>query len=71
MQTQAERIAANPSIDLSSKSIVERMEKRSTDLMAAIIRFFNSTLVYFNKSFFGIIDLEISVNLSQYKEFNR
>ena len=70
MQTQAERIAANPSIDLSSKSILERVEKRSTDLMAAIIRFFNSTLVYFNKSFFGI-DLEISVNLSQYKEFNR
>ena len=70
MQTQAERIAANPSIDLSSKSILERVEKRSTDLMAAIIRFFNSTLVYFNKSFFGI-DLEISVNLSQYKEFYR
>jgi hypothetical protein len=70
VQTQAERIAANPSIDLSSKSILERVEKRSTDLMAAIIRFFNSTLVYFNKSFFGI-DLEISVNLSQYKDFNR
>jgi len=70
VQTQAERIAANPSIDLSSKSILERVEKRSTDLMAAIIRFFNSTLVYFNKSFFGI-DLEISVNLSQYKEFYR
>ena len=70
MQTQAERIAANPSIDLSSKSILERVEKRSTDLMAAIIRFFNSTLVYFNKSFFGIA-LEICVNLSQHKEFNR
>ena len=53
VQNQAERISDSPNVDLTSKPIRERIQKRSTILMTAIIRFFDSTLLYFQQSFFG------------------
>jgi hypothetical protein len=35
------------------------LQEKSTDLMAAIIRYFNSALLYFRQDFFGTSPLEV------------
>jgi hypothetical protein len=50
---QAERLADHPNVDLTVEATRNRVHKKSKDLMIAIIRLFNSYLLYFNHGFFG------------------
>jgi hypothetical protein len=45
-------LANNPNYDLDLEKTQALLEEKSTDLMSAIIRFFNSSLVYFSRGFF-------------------
>lgn len=51
IEFEASLLADNPNYDLVLDTT--HLEEKSTDLISAIIRFFNSALVYFSKDFFG------------------
>ena len=51
VQFEASLLADNPDYDLVLDTT--HLKEKSTDLISAIIRFFNSALVYFSKDFFG------------------
>ena len=53
IEYQAARIAENPNFDLDSESTRDLMKEKSIDLMIAMVRFFNSALLYFKHDFFG------------------
>ena len=54
IEFEAALLADNPHYDLSdSGSPRNLVQEKSTDLMTAIIFFFNSSLIYFRKNFFG------------------
>jgi hypothetical protein len=50
-------LADNPKYDSDSQLMVTQdlLQEKSTDLMAAIVRYFNSALIYFRQDFFGNI----------------
>ena len=52
IEFQAALLADNPNYDLDSEKSLNIIEEKSTDLMSAIIIYFNSSLIYFRKNFF-------------------
>jgi hypothetical protein len=54
VEYQLARVAENPSFDLNSESTRITLQYKSIDLMTALIKFFNSFLLYSEHSFFGI-----------------
>jgi len=48
-------LADNPHYDLKNISNRNLVSEKSTDLMTAIVKFFNEALLYFGKSSFGKI----------------
>jgi hypothetical protein len=52
-------LADNPRSDCGLMATDILLQEKSTDLMAAIIRYFNSALIYFRQDFFGILLQEL------------
>jgi hypothetical protein len=55
VEFQAAILADNPNYDLDLESTQKLVNEKSTDLMTAIIKFFDSALIYFSHNFFGSI----------------
>jgi hypothetical protein len=53
IEYQAALIADNPNYNLDLEVTQNILQEKSTDLLAAVIRFLNSALVYFSSNFFG------------------
>jgi len=53
IEFQAARLAENPNFDMNLGSTRNLMKKKGINLLTAIVKFFNSTLLYLNQSFFG------------------
>jgi hypothetical protein len=53
IEFQTALLSDNPNYDLNLETTQALLEEKSTDLMSAIISFFNSTLMYIGNSFFG------------------
>jgi hypothetical protein len=54
IEFEAALLADNPHYDLESMSSRNLVQEKSTDLMTAIVTFFNSSLIHFRKNFFGM-----------------
>lgn len=52
IEYQAHRVA-NPNYDTIPESTRQIIQEKGTDLITAIVRFFNSALLYFSRSFAG------------------
>jgi hypothetical protein len=55
IEFQAAIIADNPTYDLNAESTRNLVEEKSRDLMTAIVRFFDSALIYFSRHFVGML----------------
>ena len=53
MENQAALLVDKPKSDLGLKTSMAILQARSTDLMCAVIQFFNSALLYLKSGFFG------------------
>ena len=53
IEFQAALIADNPSYDLDLKITQDLLKEKSTDLLSAVIKFFNSALLYLSADYFG------------------
>ena len=53
IQYQADRVTANPNFDVIPDSSGNIIRRKGIDLMNAIVKFFNSALMFFSKSFGG------------------
>jgi len=53
IEYQAARITANPNLDVMSTSNRNLMRAKGTDLITAIIEYFDSALCYFSHSLAG------------------
>jgi hypothetical protein len=51
IEYQSALLADNPNYDLDLETTQDLIDEKSTDLMAAVILFFNSALVYLGRSF--------------------
>jgi hypothetical protein len=57
-------LADNPKyVDCDMTVTQDLLREKSTDLMAAIIRYFNSALIYFRQDFFGNIQDDILLTM--------
>jgi hypothetical protein len=54
IEYQSARIAENPNFDLNLESTRNLLSEKATDLMTAMVKFFDSVLLYYNQSFFGM-----------------
>jgi hypothetical protein len=54
IEFQAALVADNPNYDLDLDVTQNLLTEKSTDLLSAIIKFFNSALLYLSGSFFGM-----------------
>jgi hypothetical protein len=53
IEYQTARLAENPNFDLDMEITHSLMQKKSIELMTAVIEFFNSALLYFSRDSFG------------------
>jgi hypothetical protein len=53
IEYQTTRLAANPNFEKMKDSMQNIMEEKGTDLMTAVVRFFNSALLHFSENFPG------------------
>jgi hypothetical protein len=53
IEFQAAILADNPNYDLDLDSTQNIINEKSTDLLTAVVKFFNSALVYFSHEFFS------------------
>jgi hypothetical protein len=53
IEFQAALVADNPSYDLDLEMTQNLLKEKSMDLLSAVIKFFNSALVYLSKGFLG------------------
>ena len=53
MEYLATLVADNPNYDLGLETSMRILNAKSTDLMCAVIDFFNSVLLYLKSGFFG------------------
>jgi hypothetical protein len=53
IEYQTTRLAANPNFEKMNDSMRNIMEEKGTDLMTAVVQFFNSALLHFSESFPG------------------
>ena len=53
IEYQAARVSENPNFDLNSESTRNLMKEKSIDLMTAIVKYFNSALLYYSHDFFS------------------
>jgi len=54
IEFQAALLADNPEYGRDLESVGTLLSEKSTDLLIAVVKFLNSTLLYFSKGFFGI-----------------
>jgi hypothetical protein len=54
MEYQSARIAENPNFDLNLESARNLLSEKATDLMTAMVEFFDSALLYYNRNFFSM-----------------
>lgn len=62
IEFQAVRIVENPSLKLRLDTTQSLMQEKSIDLLTAIVTYFNSSLIYFSRDFFGEINSMSVVN---------
>jgi hypothetical protein len=70
IEFQTALLSDNPNYDLNLETTQNLLEEKSTDLMSAIVSFFNSALIYLSNDFFGKLALlckaeQCLVNLSR------
>jgi hypothetical protein len=53
IEFQAALLADNPSYDLDLETTQNLLKEKSTNLMSAMFKFFNSALVYLSRGFLG------------------
>jgi len=53
IEYQCARVTENPNFDLNSESTRSLMKEKSMELLTAIVKFFNSALLYYSNNFFG------------------
>jgi hypothetical protein len=53
IEFQAALLADNPEYSVDLESAGALLREKSTDLLTAVVKFFNSALLYFSKGFFG------------------
>jgi hypothetical protein len=53
VEFQAAILAENPKYDLAAESTRDLIGEKGTELMTAIVRFFDCALIYFGHNYFG------------------